>query len=73
MMSCVRITLNERSPYSLSEQLAAALAERIGRGSLAPGSRLPTVRALAHELELAPNTVAKAYRSLEEAGLVRAR
>ena len=73
MMLGVRITLDPSSPEPLSEQLAAAIAERIRRGSLAPGARLPTVRALAEDLGLAANTVAKAYRALEEAGLVQGR
>jgi DNA-binding transcriptional regulator YhcF (GntR family) len=64
MMLGVRITLDPSSPEPLSEQLAAAIAERIRRGSLAPGARLPTVRALAEDLGLAANTVAKAYRAL---------
>jgi DNA-binding transcriptional regulator YhcF (GntR family) len=64
----VRIRLDERSPPPLS-----ALAERIQRGSLAPGSRLPTVRALAEDLDLAANTVAKAYRTLEDSGLIEGR
>ena len=66
----MRITLDRSSPEPLSEQLSAAIAERIRRGSLAPGTRLPTVRALAGELELAPNTVAKAYGALEDQGLI---
>jgi DNA-binding transcriptional regulator YhcF (GntR family) len=66
----VRITLDQSSPEPLSEQLSTAIAERIRRGSLAPGTRLPTVRALAGDLELAPNTVAKAYRVLEDQGLI---
>ena len=66
----MRITLDRSSPEPLSEQLATAIAERIRRGSLAPGSRLPTVRALAEDLELAPNTVAKAYGALEDKRLV---
>ena len=69
----MRITLDERSPRPLSDQLATALAERIQRGSLAPGSRLPTVRALAEDLHLATNTVAKAYRTLEDSGLIEGR
>ena len=69
----MRIALDQRSPEPLSEQLATAIAERIHRGSLAPGSRLPTVRALAEDLELAPNTVAKAYRALEAEELVEGR
>jgi DNA-binding transcriptional regulator YhcF (GntR family) len=66
----VRISLDRSSPEPLSEQLSTAIAERIRRGSLAPGSRLPTVRALAGDLQLAPNTVAKAYRALEDQGLI---
>ena len=69
----MRIALDQNSGEPLSDQLSAALARRINRGSLAPGSRLPTVRALAEELELAPNTVAKAYRALEDEGLVQGR
>lgn len=42
-------------------------------GRLAPGSRLPTVRELAVELGLAPNTVARAYRELETAGILETR
>jgi len=64
----VRIALDQNAPASLSDQLAKAIAGRIHRGSLAPGSRLPTVRALAEDLDLAANTVAKAYRALEEEG-----
>jgi len=73
MMPGVRITLDPSSHEPLSEQLSGAIADRIRRGSLAPGARLPTVRALAEDLGLAANTVAKAYRALEEAGLVQGR
>jgi DNA-binding transcriptional regulator YhcF (GntR family) len=66
----VRISLDRSSPEPLSDQLSTAIAERIRRGSLAPGTRLPTVRALAGDLQLAPNTVAKAYRALEDQGLI---
>ncbi|HET7928263.1 MAG TPA: GntR family transcriptional regulator [Actinomycetota bacterium] len=66
----MRIALDRSSPEPLWEQLFTAIAERIRRGSLAPGRRLPTVRALAGDLELAPNTVAKAYRALEDQGLI---
>jgi DNA-binding transcriptional regulator YhcF (GntR family) len=69
----VRIALDHASAEPLSDQLSTALARRIHRGSLAPGARLPTVRALAEELELAPNTVAKAYRTLERERLIETR
>jgi len=54
-------------PY---EQVRAGIAGRIDDGSLPVGTRLPPVRTLAGDLGLAPNTVARAYRELEEAGLV---
>jgi DNA-binding transcriptional regulator YhcF (GntR family) len=73
MMPGVRITLDPSSTEPLSEQLSGAIAERIRRGSLTPGARLPTVRALAEDLGLAANTVAKAYRTLEVGGLVEGR
>lgn len=55
-------------PY---EQLRAQLIAQIAGGELAPGTRLPTVRRLAEDLGLAPNTVARTYRELETAGFVR--
>lgn len=66
----VRIRLDPSSPVPLSAQLHDALAAGIERGRPGPGERLPPVRALALELGLAPNTVARAYRELERAGLL---
>ena len=69
----VQIWLDPSSRAPLSAQLRDGLATRIERGRLAPGERLPPVRELAAELDLAPNTVARAYRELEGAGLVLGR
>ena len=69
----MRINLGDDDRSVASDRLARAIEGRIHRGSLGPGARLPTVRALAEQLELAPNTVAKAYRRLEEAGLIEGR
>ncbi len=55
-------------PY---EQVRSAIAGRVRDGSLPPGTRLPAVRALAESLGLAANTVARAYKELESAGVVR--
>ncbi len=52
------------------EQLRIQIASRVSSGALAPGARLPTVRALAAELGLAVNTVARTYKELEADGVV---
>lgn len=54
-------------PY---EQVRSQIAAAIESGALLPATKLPTVRRLAGDLRLAVNTVARAYRELEQAGLV---
>lgn len=54
-------------PY---EQLRTQLATRAASGDLPAGTRLPTVRALAADLGVAPGTVARAYRELEADGVL---
>lgn len=51
-------------------QLAEQIKRAIAVGALAPGERLPTVKALAHELKVNPNTVARVYRDLEREGTI---
>lgn len=50
--------------------LVSLIEERIVRGELAPGDRLDPVRSVATEFGLAPNTVAAAYRTLGDRGLL---
>ena len=57
-------------PY---EQIRAQIAVMVGAGVLAPGSRLPTIRQLASDLRLAGGTVARAYRELEQIGVITSR
>ena len=59
-----------RAPF---EQLRLGVIGLIADGKLLAGSRIPTVRALAADLGLAPNTVAKTYRELEAAGVIESR
>lgn len=47
------------------DQIRAAIAE----GTLAPGDPLPSIRRLANELQVSPNTVVQAYRELEREGI----
>lgn len=67
------ITLDPRSATPPFEQLRVQITEQVRSGALAAGVRLPTVRRLAEDLGLAPNTVARAYRELEADGLVETR
>jgi DNA-binding transcriptional regulator YhcF (GntR family) len=55
------------------EQLRRQLLEQIASGELQAGTRLPTVRRLADDLGLAPNTVARCYRELEREGAIETR
>jgi DNA-binding transcriptional regulator YhcF (GntR family) len=54
-------------PY---EQLRDGIRRRIEHGTLQPGDRMPTVRACAASHDLAPNTVARAYKDLEREGWI---
>jgi DNA-binding transcriptional regulator YhcF (GntR family) len=63
-------SLSATPPY---EQLRVQLIDEVQTGSLAAGTRLPTVRKLAEDLGLAPNTVARAYRELEADGFIETR
>ncbi|MGP9781689.1 GntR family transcriptional regulator [Arthrobacter sp. MYb224] len=65
------ITLDPSDPSGPSEQIRAQLAAMIQGGELAAETRLPPVRQLAGDLRVAVGTVAKAYKELEIAGLVR--
>lgn len=63
-------TSSSRPPFAqLREQIIAGIES----GELRPGERLPAVRALAAELGLAPNTVARSYRELESDGFLQTR
>ena len=57
-------------PY---EQVRDGIRGEVDSGALAPGFRLPPVRSLAATLDLAPNTVARAYKELEALGVVETR
>jgi DNA-binding transcriptional regulator YhcF (GntR family) len=67
------IAIDSQSAVPPFEQVRAHLAGQIADGTLPPGTRLPPVRTLAADLALAANTVARAYRDLEAAGLVETR
>ncbi|MGX6606537.1 GntR family transcriptional regulator [Micromonosporaceae bacterium Da 78-11] len=67
----IRIDADSATPPY--EQVRLRIAELAATGSLAAGTKLPPVRTLATDLGLAANTVARAYKELELAGLVQTR
>lgn len=64
------VEIDLRSPVPPFEQIRARIADLVAAGELPAGTRLPSVRALAGDLGIAPNTVVRAYRELEAAGVV---
>jgi DNA-binding transcriptional regulator YhcF (GntR family) len=65
-----QVRVDDTSNVSIYEQIVARVQESVATGELAPGARLPTVRRLADELDIAPGTVARAYGELERLGVV---
>lgn len=66
----VEITIDDASDLSIYEQVVAQIREGVATGKLAAGDRLPPVRRLADQLDIAPGTVARAYSELERLGVV---
>lgn len=67
------VTIDADAATPPFEQIRQQVIDGVRDGSLAAGHKLPTVRALAEQLGLAVNTVAKAYRSLEAEGVIETR
>ncbi|WP_237384535.1 aminotransferase-like domain-containing protein [Sulfidibacter corallicola] len=64
------MVLDRDNPATLTEQIVRGLRERIQSGGLAAGSRLPSIRSLAKDIQVSPMTVVKAYDQLESAGWI---
>ncbi|WP_024800250.1 GntR family transcriptional regulator [Nocardia sp. BMG51109] len=67
------IPVDHHSAVPPYEQLRQGIVARVRSGELTAGTKIPTVRALAAHLRLAPNTVARAYRELEQDGVLETR
>jgi GntR family transcriptional regulator len=67
-MLSLRITPG--SPAPIYQQITTQLRHAIATGAVAPGDLLPSVRSLAEQLLINPNTVAKAYADLSRDGLL---
>jgi GntR family transcriptional regulator len=72
-MAELRIRLDHDSGIPIYRQIVSQILFAIARGELAPGAQLPTVRRLAAELSVNPNTIIKAYKELEIRGSLKAR
>jgi GntR family transcriptional regulator len=64
----IRVRDDSEAPYY--DQIQACIKEAVASGQLIPGDRLPPVRQLGDLLEIAPGTVARAYKELESDGIV---
>lgn len=66
----MKLDLDFRSDIPLTNQIVEQIQQQLANGALKPNDQLPTVRALALELRVNFNTVARAYRTLDEAGVI---
>ena len=66
----MKIQIDFRSDLPVTNQIVEQIQRQIADGTLNLGDQLPTVRALALELRVNFNTVARAYRILDEAGII---
>lgn len=65
-----RFGLDEHSGVPVYRQIIDQVRGGVASGALVPGDQLPTVRQLAVDLSINPNTVVRAYRELELGGLL---
>jgi GntR family transcriptional regulator len=66
----MNITIDLRSDVPIYIQIVEQVRRQVVDGGLKPGDQLPTVRALASDLRINFNTVSRAYRLLDEAGVI---
>lgn len=64
------ISLNYRNSRPIYEQIKDGLRKLIVTGAMAPDEKLPSVRALATQLSINPNTIQRAYNELEGEGYI---
>lgn len=66
----MQIKIDFRSSAPIYVQIIEQIRQKVASGELKQGDQLPTVRQLATELRVNFNTIARAYRMLDEAGLI---
>lgn len=65
--------ISPAAPGALYQQIIEGVTREVARGRLAPGRPLPSLRALAEELQVSLITVKRAYEELERAGVIYSR
>jgi GntR family transcriptional regulator len=66
----MNLEIDFRSGIPIYLQVVERIKERLASGQLQPGDQLPTVRSLALELRVNFNTIARAYRIMDESGII---
>lgn len=64
------ININFRDSRPIYEQVKTTLRKLIVSGAMSPDEKLPSVRELASQLAINPNTIQRAYRELEQEGYI---
>jgi GntR family transcriptional regulator len=64
------IKIDETSPIPIYQQIMDAMRREILAGIYGPDSRLPSIRDMAVELRVNPNTIARAYQEMASAGVI---
>ena len=64
------LRIDPQSPEPIFEQVAFQVKAAVARGEIEAGHKLPSVRELAKELAINPNTASRAYEALERDGVI---
>ena len=72
-MQALMIQIATGDPRPIGRQIVDAVRMKVATGELSPGDQLPSVRGLAQQLTINPNTVAKAYAELATEGWLESR
>jgi GntR family transcriptional regulator len=67
------LQIDPSRPLPIFSQIMEGVRLAVATGRVSPGERIPSIRDLAVELRVNPNTVARAYQELERAGLIESR
>ncbi len=69
----MNLRINFSSGVPIYQQLMEQIKHAVDTGAIRGGEQLPTIRKIAEELAMNPNTVARAYRELEREGVIEVR